>query len=147
MTRAVARGQVDEGRYGHTHDIFEEGHGMNAPLRGTLLRIFIGESDRHGGKPLYEALVLRARERRLAGATVLRGIIGFGKTSHIHSARLETLSTDLPVVIEIVDTAEKINAFLPEVDDLVKEGLVTLEEVTVLKYAAAGPGAPPEPPQ
>jgi PII-like signaling protein len=109
---------------------------MNTPVEGTLLRIFIGESDRHAGKPLYEAIVLRARELNLAGATVLRGIIGYGKHSRIHSARLLDLSTDLPVVVEIVDSEEKINAFLPEVDRMVNEGLVTLETVTVLKYAA-----------
>lgn len=109
---------------------------MQTPLTGTLLRIFVSESDRHEGRPLYEAIVLRARERQLAGATVLRGVIGYGKTSRIHSARLEAISTGLPVVIEIVDVEEKIQAFLPEVDAMVHEGLVTLEQVTVLKYAA-----------
>lgn len=109
---------------------------MNAPLEGTLLRIFLGEADRWDGKPLYEALVLRARELQLAGATVLRGVIGFGKHSHLRSAHLLELSTDLPIVVEIIDTAENIERFLPEVDRMVREGLVTLEQVQVLKYAA-----------
>ena len=109
---------------------------MKTPSEGALLRIFIGESDRLEGKPLYEAIVLRARELHLAGATVLRGIMGFGKNSRIHTAHLLDLSTDLPVVIEIVDTEGKIDAFMPEVDRLVSEGLVTLEKVNVIKYAA-----------
>ena len=109
---------------------------MKTPSEGALLRIFIGESDRLEGKPLYEVIVLRARELHLAGATVLRGIMGFGKNSRIHTAHLLDLSTDLPVVIEIVDTQDKIEAFMPEVDRLVSEGLVTLEKVNVIKYAA-----------
>ena len=109
---------------------------MKTPSEGALLRIFIGESDRLEGKPLYEAIVLRARELHLAGATVLRGIMGFGKNSRIHTSHLLDLSTDLPVVIEIVDTEDKIEAFMPEVDRLVSEGLVTLEKVSVIKYVA-----------
>ncbi|MBI5444445.1 MAG: DUF190 domain-containing protein [Deltaproteobacteria bacterium] len=109
---------------------------MKIPEEGTLLRIFIGESDREGGQPLYEAIVLRARELHLAGATVLRGIMGYGKHSRIHTAKWEALSTGLPIVVEIVDSEEKIRAFLPHVDELVREGLVTLEKVWVLKYAA-----------
>jgi hypothetical protein len=111
---------------------------MNVPEEGVLLRVFIGESDREKGRdrPLYEAIVLRARESHLAGATVLRGPMGFGKHSRMHTAGLLELSTDLPIVIEIVDAEEKINAFLPVVDELVTEGLVTLEAVRVLKYAA-----------
>lgn len=111
---------------------------MNLPEEGALLRIFIGEGDTEPGgeRPLYEAIVMRAREAQLAGATVLRGPLGFGKHSRMHSAKLFELSTDLPIVIEIVDSEEKINGFLPTVDQLVGEGLVTLEAVRVLKYAA-----------
>lgn len=112
---------------------------MAIPESGALLRIFIGESDREkgGNAPLYEAIVRRAREAHLAGATVLRGSMGFGKHSRMHSSNLLETSTDLPIVIEIVDAEEKIDAFLPVVDELVTEGLVTLEAVRVLKYAAA----------
>lgn len=106
---------------------------MNAARNGTLLRIFTTDSDRHEGKPLYEALVLRAREQRLAGATVLRGVIGYGKASRIHSARIEAISTGLPVVVEIIDLEEKITAFLPQVQAMAPDALVTLEQVTVLR--------------
>jgi len=111
---------------------------MKIPEEGVLLRVFIGESDREkgGDRPLYEAIVLRAREAHLAGATVLRGPMGFGRHSRMHSASLLEISTDLPIVVEIVDAEEKIRAFLPVVDELVTEGLVTLEAVRVLKYAA-----------
>jgi len=113
---------------------------VKIPEQGVLLRIFIGESDREKGRdrPLYEAIVARAREARLAGATVLRGPMGFGRHSRMHAAKLLELSTDLPIVIEIVDAEEKVNAFIPTVDELVTEGLVTLEAVRVLKYAAPG---------
>lgn len=116
-----------------------EVHTMQVPENGALLRIFIGESDREPatGRPLYEAIVLRAREAHLAGATVLRGPMGFGRHSRVHAAKLLELSTDLPIVIEIVDAEEKITAFLPVVDGLVGEGLVTIEAVKVLKYASA----------
>ena len=112
---------------------------MTLPEKGVLLRIFIGEADREpeGDRPLYEAIVLRAREAHLAGATVLKGPMGYGKHSRVHSAKLLELSTDLPVVIEIVDAEEKITAFLPIVDQLVTEGMVTLEAVRVIKYAAS----------
>jgi hypothetical protein len=112
---------------------------MKLPEEGVLLRIFIGESDREPGRDasLYEAIVRRAREARLAGATVLKGPMGFGKHSLVHAARLLELSTDLPVIIEIVDSEEKIRAFLPLVDELVTEGLVTMEAVRIIKYAAA----------
>lgn len=115
-----------------------EVHTMQVPEHGALLRIFIGESDRDPatGRPLYEAIVLRAREARLAGATVLRGPMGFGRHSRVHAAKVLELSTDLPIVIEIVDAEEKIAAFLPVVDGLVTEGLVTIEAVRVLKYAS-----------
>ena len=105
---------------------------------GVLLRIFIGESDREpgSGRPLYEAIVRLAREAQLAGATVLRGPMGFGRHSRVHTTQLLELSTDLPIVIEIVDAEEKINAFLPGVDELVTEGLVTLEAVRVLRYVS-----------
>jgi len=111
---------------------------MQIPEEGVLLRIFIGESDvdPRTGRPLYEALVHRAREMHLAGATVLRGPMGFGKHSRLHTSKLLELSRDLPIVIEIVDAEEKIRAFLPVVDELVTEGLVTLEAVRILKYAA-----------
>jgi len=101
------------------------------------LRIFIGESDRWHHKPLYEALVLKAREMHLAGATVLRGPMGFGKTSRIHTAKILRLSMDLPLVIEIVDSEEKINEFLPVIDEMMQGGLVTLEKVRVIDYRAA----------
>jgi PII-like signaling protein len=103
---------------------------------GKLLRIFIGESDRHGRKPLYQAIVEMLREEGLAGATVLRGIEGFGANSHLHTARILRLSEDLPVVIEVADTAERIEAVMPKLDEMVKEGLVTLERVQVVAYRA-----------
>src|SRR3982750_4823105 len=107
---------------------------MNLPEDALLLRIFIGESDRHEHRPLYEAIVLKARELQLAGATVLRGPMGFGKSSHLHTAKILRLSMDLPIVIEIVDTQEKVNSFLPVLDDMVGGGLVTLEQVKVIRY-------------
>jgi hypothetical protein len=109
---------------------------MKIPEDGKLLRVFIGESDRWHHQPLYEAIVLKARELGLAGATVLRGSMGFGANSHLHTAKILRLSSDLPIVIEIVDTEEKINRLLPHLDELVKEGLITLEDVRVLKYRA-----------
>jgi len=112
---------------------------MKLPEQGVLLRIFMGEADREPGRdrPLYEAIVRRAREAHLAGATVLKGPLGYGKNSVVHSAKLLELSTDLPIVIEIVDAEEKIKAFLPVVDELITEGMVTLETVRVLKYVAS----------
>jgi PII-like signaling protein len=107
---------------------------MTIPEDGSLLRIFVGESDRHGHHPLYEAIVLQAREKGLAGATVLRGVMGFGKHSTLHTAKILRLSEDLPMVIEIVDSAEKINEFLPVLDEMIKDGLVTVERVKVLQY-------------
>jgi PII-like signaling protein len=111
---------------------------MTLPEDGVLLRIFIGESDLEPGtgRPLYEGLVRRAREARLAGATVLRGTMGFGRHSRVHTAKLFDLSGDLPIVIEVVDAETKIDAFLPTVDELVTEGLVTLEAVRIVKYAS-----------
>ncbi len=109
---------------------------MKIPENGKLLRIFIGESDRWHRQPLYEAIVLKARELGLAGATVLRGPMGFGASSHLHTAKILRLSMDLPIVIEIVDAEEKINLLLPHLDEMVSEGLVTLEDVRVLKYRA-----------
>ncbi len=108
------------------------------PADGRLLRIFLGESDKLDGQPLYEWIVRRARERGIAGATVLRGIEGFGHASRIHTAKVLRLSADLPVVVEIVDTAEKIEAFLPEVDAAVEEGLATVERVDVRFYRSGG---------
>jgi PII-like signaling protein len=107
---------------------------MQIPEDAVLLRIFIGESDRWEHKPLYEAIVLKARERHLGGATVLRGPMGYGKTSRLHTAKILNLSTDLPLVIEIVDSEANINAFLPDLDKMISGGLVTLEKVKVLHY-------------
>ena len=107
---------------------------MHLPEDAVLLRIFIGESDRYRHQPLYEAIVLKARELELAGATVLRGPMGFGKSSHLHTAKILRLSMDLPIVIEIVDSEEKINAFLPLLDEMMGGGLVTLEKAKVIRY-------------
>ena len=101
-----------------------------------LLRIFVGESDKWQGKPVYEAIVLKARELHLAGATVLRGPMGFGRNSRVHTVKVLRLSEDLPVVIEIVDTPDKIETLLPHVEQMVTEGLVTLEKVHVIKYVS-----------
>lgn len=106
------------------------------PVDATLLRIFLGESDRHGGQPAYEAIVLAARRYGLAGATVLRGPMGFGASSHLHTAKILRLSADLPMVIEIVDSEAKINGFLPQLDGLMGSGLVTMEKVRVWRYGA-----------
>jgi len=114
---------------------------MHLPHDAMLLRIFIGESDRWEHKPLYEAIVLKAREMHMAGATVLRGPMGFGKTSHLHTAKILRLSMDLPLIIEIVDSEEKINVFLPVLDKMMGGGLVTLEKVKVIDYRA-GPDLP-----
>ena len=111
---------------------------MHLPEEAVLLRIFIGESDRHQHRPLYEAIVLKARELELAGATVLRGPLGFGKSSHLHTAKILRLSMDLPIVIEIVDTAQKIDAFLPLLDQMMDGGLITLEKVKVFRYQERG---------
>jgi hypothetical protein len=107
---------------------------MELPHESVLLRIFIGESDKWHHQPLYEAIVLKARELHLAGATVLRGAMGFGKSSRMHTSKILRLSDDLPLVIEIVDSEEKINAFLPVLDGMIGSGLVTLEKVRVLHY-------------
>ena len=118
---------------------------MQLPHEAVLLRIFIGESDRWGHKPLYEAIVLKARELHLAGATVLRGPMGFGKSSRLHTAKILRLSMDLPLVIEIVDSDEKIQAFLPILDEMMGGGLLTLEKVKVMDYRA-GKEEPPQDP-
>ena len=109
---------------------------MKIPQDGCLLRVFIGESDRWHNQPLYEAIVKKARELHLAGATVLRGPMGFGAKSRLHTAKILRLSEDLPMVIEIVDSRAKINQLLPHIDQMVQEGLVTLERVEVIKYRA-----------
>ncbi len=106
------------------------------PADAALLRIFLGESDRHDGKPLYEAIVLAARQYGLAGATVLRGPMGYGASSHLHTAKVLRLSTDLPLVIEIVDSEARIQGFLPQLEALMGSGLVTLEKVQVWRYGA-----------
>lgn len=113
---------------------------MKIPREGKLLRIFIGEADRWEGRPLYEAIIEEARRRGLAGATAWKGFMGFGAHSRMHTARVLRLSEDLPVLIEIVDAADKIDAFLPDVDRMVTEGLVTLERADVILYR--GPAHP-----
>jgi uncharacterized protein len=109
---------------------------MKIPEDGYLLRIFIGESDKWHGRPLYEAIVMKAREIHMAGATVLRGPMGFGAHSRLHTAKILQLSEDLPLIIEIVDGKDKIDELMPFVDEMVQEGLVTLERVQVVKYRA-----------
>ncbi len=109
---------------------------MPIPPDAVLLRIFIGESDRDDGRPLYESIVLKAREMHLAGATVLRGAMGFGHSSRLHTSKILRLSEDLPLVIEIVDSEEKINGFLPVLEGIMTSGLVTLEKVRVLQYGS-----------
>jgi len=107
---------------------------MKIEGEGQLLRIFVGESDRHGGKPLYEAIVLKAREEGLAGASVLRGLEGFGAHSRLHTAKILRLSQDLPIIIEIVDKEERIQGFLPVLDSMVDEGMITVEKVHIIAY-------------
>lgn len=108
---------------------------MKQPQEEVLLRIFIGEDHRFQGRPLYEAIVLKARESRLAGATVLRSPMGFGQGSRVHTAKILRLSEDLPLIIEIVDTEAKIQAFLPDINAMITSGLVTMEKVQALHYA------------
>ena len=120
---------------------------MHLPSEAELLRIFIGESDKHRHRPLYEAIVQLARKRGLAGATVLRGIMGFGADSRMHTAKILRLSEDLPIVIEIVDTPERIAELLPEIDGMIEEGLVTLERVRVIAYRHNGRQKTPEAPK
>ncbi|AZO71223.1 DUF190 domain-containing protein [Mesorhizobium sp. M1D.F.Ca.ET.043.01.1.1] len=110
---------------------------MHIPRQAVLLRIFIGEDDRGPDHPLYESIVLKAREMHLAGATVLRGGLGFGHSSRLHTAKILRLSLDLPLVVEIVDSEEKINAFLPALEGIMPSGLVTLEKVQVLQYGTS----------
>ncbi len=112
---------------------------MKIPEDGFLLRVFLGEGDRWQGKPLYEAIVIKARELHMAGATVLRGPMGFGAKSRLHTTKILRLSEDLPVVIELVDSKEKIDELLPHIDEMVTDGLVTLERVKVIKYRADPP--------
>jgi PII-like signaling protein len=112
---------------------------MQIPHEAMLLRIFIGESDRWQHQPLYEAIVLKAREMHLAGATVLRGPMGFGKSSRLHTAKILRLSMDLPLVIEIVDSEEKIQSFLPVLDPMMSGGLLTIEKVKVIDYRGKEP--------
>jgi PII-like signaling protein len=107
---------------------------VTLPQEGCLLRLFVGEDDKHDGKPLYEWLVLKARERGLAGATVIRGIMGFGAHSRVHTFKIERLSLDLPIVVEIVDTLANVEAFLEEIDPLIHEGLATIEKANVRFY-------------
>ena len=107
---------------------------MQIPKQAVLLRIFIGEDDKLNGSPLYEAIVMRARKMHLAGATVLRGPMGFGASSRLHTTKILRLSEDLPLVIEIVDSEDKIDGFLPVLDGMMSSGLITLEKVQVLQY-------------
>jgi len=109
---------------------------MQIPKQAVLLRIFIGEDDKFGGSPLHEAIVLKARELHLAGATVLRGPMGFGASSRLHTTKILRLSEDLPLVIEIVDSEDAINGFLPMLDKMMTSGLITLEKVQVLQYGS-----------
>jgi uncharacterized protein len=109
---------------------------MQIPEDGYLLRIFVGESDKVGHRPLYEEIVLKAREQGLAGATVLRGVMGFGKHSILHTTKILRLSEDMPMIVEIVDSLEKIEKFLPALDEMITDGLVTLEQVRVIHYRA-----------
>jgi PII-like signaling protein len=111
---------------------------MQIPKEAVLLRIYIGEADRFEGRPLYEAIVLKARELHLAGATILRGPMGFGRSSRLHTAKILRLSEDLPIVIEIVDGQERIDAFLPVLERMLGSGLVTMEKVQVLQYGQSG---------
>jgi hypothetical protein len=113
---------------------------MQIPKQALLLRIFIGENDQFGGSPLHQAIVLKARELHLAGATVLRGPMGFGASSRLHTTKILRLSEDLPIVIEIVDSEDKINGFLPTLDGMMTSGLITLEKVQVLQYGTKGTG-------
>ena len=110
---------------------------MNIPEEGYLLRVFIGESDKAGHRPLYEEIVLKAREAGLAGATVLRGVMGFGTNSILPTAKILRLSEDLPMVVEIVDSLEKVEAFVPTLDEMIKDGLVTIEKVRVIHYKSS----------
>jgi PII-like signaling protein len=112
---------------------------MQIPRQAVSLRIFIGESDHCDGKPLYEAIVMKAREQHLAGATVLRGPMGFGKSSRLHTSKILRLSEDLPLLIEIVDSEDNISAFLPILDGMMSSGLITLEKVQVLQYGEKAP--------
>jgi len=112
---------------------------MRVPENGQLLRIFIGESDKWEGQPLYEAIILKARELNIAGATMLRGMMGYGAASRLHTAKILRLSEDLPVIVEIVDSAEKIATLLPFIDEMVTEGLVTLEDIRVIQYRSPRP--------
>ena len=111
---------------------------MKLPEEGMLLRIFIGESDSFKGKPLYEQIVLKARELNLAGATVIHGTMGFGAGSRIHTTKIVRLSEDLPIIVELVDTEEKLNSLMPFLDETVEEGLITMEQVKVVKYRRKG---------
>jgi uncharacterized protein len=113
---------------------------MKIPADGKLLRIFIGEADKWEGHPLYEAIVYLAKKEGMAGATVIKGCLGFGCKSHMHTAKLLRLSEDLPIIIEIVDSEEKISRFLPHLDEMVKEGLITLEKANVVMYRAGPVG-------
>jgi len=112
---------------------------MRIPEDGTLLRIFIGEADQWEGSSLFEAIVRLARQESMAGATVFKGVMGFGLKSHLHRASFFRLSEDLPMIIEIVDSDEKINAFLPRLDAMIRDGLVTTEKIHVVFYRASDP--------
>jgi hypothetical protein len=110
---------------------------MKIPADGKLLRIFIGEADKWQGRPLYEEIILLAKKNSMAGATAIKGFMGFGCKSHMHTTKLLRLSEDLPIIIEIVDSEDKINQFLPLIDEMVKEGLITIEKANVIMYRAS----------
>lgn len=110
---------------------------MNLPSEAQRLRIYLGEDDRHDGKPLFEAIVLEARRLGLAGATVLRGPMGFGKSSRVHTEKILRLSEDLPVIVEIIDRADRVDAFMPVLDRMMQGGLVTREDVKVIRYSTS----------
>jgi PII-like signaling protein len=122
-------------------EFFFGGAPMTIPQEATLLRIFLGESDRHDGRPLYEAIVLKARELHLGGATVVRGLMGFGRSSRLHTTKVLRLSEDLPIVVEIADAEDKIQALLPWLEGVMTGGLITLERARVLRYVGLGPEA------
>lgn len=111
------------------------------PARAQRMRVYLGESDRHAGKPLYEVLVRLAKERDLGGATVFRGVMGYGANSRIHTAKITDLSSDLPILVEFVDSPERIAAFLPYVEAVLSGGMITIDEVAVVKYAGKPDGA------
>src|SRR5438067_3381067 len=138
--RAVPAGGMDRASCRRQPQRLEMGVTMQVPRDAVLLRVFFGEDEKFGNLPLYEAIVLKAREMHLAGATVLRGPMGFGHSSRIHTSKILRLSEDLPLLIEIVDSEDSINRFLPILDQMMTSGLITLEKVQVLQYGEKASG-------